>query len=399
MGTSPDSSARPIRSPGRRPDAVSVTRCPAPSSIMTSGTRSWPASWHSRYRLSEAPLPIEPPSTVTSSAPARAGRPLIRPDPATRASAATGGSSTVPTRLPDLEESVRVEQAVESLTGVEPSPFVLAMEAGLAAHGPGLGLPTPDLLQGRTPPVELVGHQPLTGQSGGAARLADGTGAERGPRTGVDVVAGVHVEEDTGDGAGLLGQEEGHRRGDVVGLGQPSEEQVATGGLTVVGSPEVPGAFGLGEAGTDRVDPNSASPEVVGQGAGQGVERRFGCGIGGHRRRRLLRRPAGDVDDGSAVVGQAPGHRLLDERQGRPGVQGDRLHQLIPAHGQRRSDERGTADRVDQEVDPAEPLDRRPHQEAGQLGVAGRTGAGHDVEALAGGGPTRWPATGVRSGR
>ena len=86
MGTSPDSSARPIRSPGRRPDAVSVTRCPAPSSIMTSGTRSWRASWHSRYRLSEAPLPIEPPSTVTSSAPARAGRPLIRPDPATRAS-------------------------------------------------------------------------------------------------------------------------------------------------------------------------------------------------------------------------------------------------------------------------------------------------------------------------
>ncbi len=48
IGTVPDSSARPIRSPGRRPDAVSVTRWPAPSSIITSGTRSWSASWHRR---------------------------------------------------------------------------------------------------------------------------------------------------------------------------------------------------------------------------------------------------------------------------------------------------------------------------------------------------------------
>ena len=100
MGTTPDSSTRPIRSPGRRPPAVSVTRCPAPSSIITSGTRSWRASWHSRYRLSAAPLPMEPPRTVTSSAPASAGRPLIRPEPATSASPGTGGSSTVPTRLP-----------------------------------------------------------------------------------------------------------------------------------------------------------------------------------------------------------------------------------------------------------------------------------------------------------
>lgn len=99
-GTTPDSSARPRRSPGRRPTAASVTRWPAPSSSITSGTRSWRASWHRRKRLSEAPLPIEPPSTVTSSAPARVGRPLMRPEPATRASAGTGGSSVVPTRLP-----------------------------------------------------------------------------------------------------------------------------------------------------------------------------------------------------------------------------------------------------------------------------------------------------------
>ena len=98
------------------------------------------------------------------------------------------------------------------------------------------------------------------------------------------------------------------------------------------------------------------------------------------------------------LVGQTPGHRLLDERQCRPGVEGDRLHQLIPAHGQRRSDERSTADRVDQEVDPAEPLDRRPHQEGGQLGVAGRTGAGHDVEALAAEGRLGGPQPGFGAG-
>ena len=47
-GTSPESSASPIRSPGRRPEADSVTRWPAPSSTITNGTRSWRASWHRR---------------------------------------------------------------------------------------------------------------------------------------------------------------------------------------------------------------------------------------------------------------------------------------------------------------------------------------------------------------
>ena len=102
-GTTPESSARPSRSPGRRPAAESVTRWPAPSSSITSGTRSCKASWHRRKRLSDAPVPMEPPSTVTSSAPATAGRPPMRPDPATSASPGTAGSSAVPTNWPISE--------------------------------------------------------------------------------------------------------------------------------------------------------------------------------------------------------------------------------------------------------------------------------------------------------
>ena len=60
--------------------------------------------------------------------------------------------------------------------------------------------------------------------------------------------------------------------------------------------PQVPGGLGPGQARADRVDPDPTSAEVVGQGAGQGVQRRLGRGVGGHRRRGLLGRPTGDVD-------------------------------------------------------------------------------------------------------
>ena len=121
--------------------------------------------------------------------------------------------------------------------------------------------------------------------------------------------------------SGLVGQEERHRGGDVVRLGQPPEEQVAAGGPTVVVAPDVLGAVRPGQPRADRVDPDALTTQVVGQGAGQGVEGRLGRGVGGHRGRGLLRRAARDVDDGPAAVGQAPGHRLLDERHGRPGVE------------------------------------------------------------------------------
>jgi hypothetical protein len=53
----------------------------------------------------------------------------------------------------DLEESARIEQTLEPLPCVEPTPFVLALDACFS-------LAPPDLLQSRTPPVELVAHQP-----------------------------------------------------------------------------------------------------------------------------------------------------------------------------------------------------------------------------------------------
>ena len=59
--------------------SVLVSRWPAPSSIITSGTRSCAASSHRRVALGHrSPCPIEPPSTLKSSAPASAGRPSMR---------------------------------------------------------------------------------------------------------------------------------------------------------------------------------------------------------------------------------------------------------------------------------------------------------------------------------
>lgn len=91
----------PVGGPPRR--LAELAERPAPSSIITNGTRSWRARSARRARLEPFGTPIEPPATVPSSAPTSTGRPSITPEPATKASAGTLSSpASVPssTKVP-----------------------------------------------------------------------------------------------------------------------------------------------------------------------------------------------------------------------------------------------------------------------------------------------------------
>ena len=58
------------------------------------------------------------------------------------------------------------------------------------------------------------------------------------------------------------------------------------------------------------------------------------------------------------VVTETPGQGGPDQRDGRPGVEPERLEQLRLADGVERERVGGAAQRADEQVDPAERLDR-----------------------------------------
>ena len=123
-GTRPERRACWCRSVGTRPGSTPVPggRWPAPSNSMTSGIRSRSANSAMRYRLAVLPGPMEPPSTVKSSAPIITGRPPMVPDPVTIPSAGAT-SPGGPTRVPiSRNESSSSRWSIRARASSRPPP-------------------------------------------------------------------------------------------------------------------------------------------------------------------------------------------------------------------------------------------------------------------------------------
>ena len=85
----------------------------------------------------------------------------MQPEPATSASPGMGGSLARAHELADLEEGSGIEELNHPLAGVQAAAVPLTGEPGLASHSFGLGFPTLDLLESRTPSVAIVPHRQL----------------------------------------------------------------------------------------------------------------------------------------------------------------------------------------------------------------------------------------------
>ena len=133
IGTLPEHIACSVRSTGWRPiPCVAVGRPPAPSSTITSGTRSCSASSASRLRLAWVPAALVPASTVKSSQPAITWRPSIR----ARAGDERVGRHVAADERADLAERARIEQVRHARPGVELARRPVLGQALLAAHRP-----------------------------------------------------------------------------------------------------------------------------------------------------------------------------------------------------------------------------------------------------------------------
>ena len=127
IGTWPEQRDCASRSVGARPYALPSARNPAPSSIITRGTRSRTASSAARYRLELLVWLIVPASTVKSSAATMTGRPPTRPDPSTIASA---GTSSPPVSVPSSRnEPGSTSASTRARASSFPAPWCLARRA------------------------------------------------------------------------------------------------------------------------------------------------------------------------------------------------------------------------------------------------------------------------------
>src|SRR4051812_9162425 len=127
-GTCPEQRDCESRSVGARPYALPSARKPAPSSIITSGTRSRRASSAARYRFEFAVWLMVPASTVKSSAATITGRPLTLPEPSTMASA---GASSPPVSVPSsMKEPGSTSASMRARASSLPWPWCLARRSG-----------------------------------------------------------------------------------------------------------------------------------------------------------------------------------------------------------------------------------------------------------------------------
>ena len=185
-----------------------------------------------------------------------------------------------------------------------------------------------------------------------------------------------------GDLPCVIGQEETHRRRDVLCLGQPTERERRSRRGAVVGLPE-------GRVAVVRTNPgltafsrtpcparSAATVRVMALSAALAAAYETMAEV-------VLRgEPLEIVTTEPAFSAQSSGERGSNESEGRPSVEPERLEELLLADGVERQRMGRTANRADEQVDATEGLQRPVgEQRGGLLGVHG-SGDADDVEAF-----------------
>ena len=157
--------------------------------------------------------------------------------------------------------------------------------------------------------------------------------------------------------------------GDVLGLAEAAQREPAGDGL-LARLPQGPGELGLDQTGSQGVDPHRGA-QLAGQLAGQMDHGGLGDVVPADP--PLHRQPAdrGQVENGPAPFGHAGPPSRLDPLEVAGLVDPDGLVGPRRVEVDHRSVVRVGGGVVDQDVDPAEPVDGGGHAGVGLVGVAG----------------------------